>query len=110
MLLTLRSKNFRKSLIITSLLLVLSLSSRSFAVGACTPSQSAFEKIQAAFQNLDVRRTVQNMYTSLTTDSLSQILVNGSPEDLAGCAAWLQTQPPFGGGSYASPTKTIDLG
>lgn len=52
----------------------------------CTPDQSVFEKIGAAFQSLDIRKTVQNMIATSMTDAAFNLMANRNPQQFVECS------------------------
>lgn len=76
-------------------LLTLLITTSSFGVAyaqACQPSKNTFEKIYDMITNLDIRRTLLNMTTTMLVEVPSGFLFGGSANQVAGCIKPVEKQ------------------
>lgn len=73
---------------------------------ACEVDKNLFEKIQAAFENIDIRRTVQNMMTTFLTDGMFNFSTNMSTGQVYKCMSFLNSS--FDLGADLPPECNLD--
>lgn len=56
----------------------------------CDPPRGVFGKLQVAWESLDIRKTIVNMFTSAAMDVPASFLANGDAADIFSCSIYIR--------------------